>query len=265
MNYNEILIAVGILCGIGIIIGIVLSIAEKVFHVEVNQLSLKIIEELPGINCGGCGYAGCDNCAEAISTGDAPISACPVGGERVAKRIAEIMGQQLGAMERKVAYVKCDGSCEKRKTDYNYYGINTCTYASTMPDSSYYSCKYGCLGYGTCAEVCDRNAIKVEDGKAIVDEDLCIACGKCLKVCPHNLIELIPAGTKVRVQCSSAAKGKDVRNACSSGCLGCGICQKNCPSEAIILNDNIAKIDYHKCTKCGICAEKCPRNIIKIY
>lgn len=265
MSFNEILIAVGVLCGISVIIGIALSIAEKVFHVEVNILSAKICEELPGINCGGCGFAGCDSCAEAISKGEAPVSACPVGGEKVANKIAAIMGKDAEPMQRKVAYVKCDGSCEKRQTDYNYYGLKTCTYAATMPDSSYYACKFGCLGYGSCAEVCDHNAIKVEDGKAVVDESLCIACGKCLKVCPHGLIELIPADSKVRVQCSSADKGKTVRNACTSGCLGCGICARNCPNDAIILDNNLAKIDYFKCTKCGICAEKCPRNIIKHY
>ena len=93
----------------------------------------------------------------------------------------------------------------------------------------------------------------------------CIACGKCIKVCPHNLIELVPASATYRVQCSSHVMGKDVRDACTAGCISCKICEKNCPSDAIHVVDNIAKIDYDKCTKCGICFSKCPRKIIKKY
>lgn len=265
MNVTEIIIAVVALCIIALVIGIVLSIAEKVFHVEVNENEEKIREELPGSNCGGCGYAGCDSLAKAIANGEAPVTACPVGGEPVAKKIAAIMGQEIGEMKRMVAYVKCDGTSEKRQQDYNYIGVDSCVYAAKMPGSSPYACKYGCLGYGSCAKVCPERAIRIIDRKAVVDEELCIACGQCLKICPHNLIELVPADSKYRVQCSSLAKGKDVTSACTAGCIGCGICAKNCPSDAIIFENNIAKIDYSKCTHCGLCEEKCPRKIIKVY
>lgn len=265
MDFKQIIIAIAVLCGISLVIGIVLSIAEKVFRVDVNEKELLIRAELPGSNCGGCGYAGCDSCAKAIAEGKAPVSACPVGGTAVAKKIGAIMGEEVGEVERKVAFVKCSGSCDAKKTDYNYFGVQTCGYAAEMPDSSRFSCKHGCLGYGTCATVCDTDAIKVVDGKAVVDENLCIACGKCVKVCPHNLIEIVPAGTHYRVQCSSTSKGKDVMNACTSGCIGCSICAKNCPNDAIVFENNIAKIDYSKCSKCGTCVEKCPRKIIKVF
>lgn len=265
MNFNEIMIAVGTVCVISLIIGLVLGIAEKVFHVETDERESLVRDELPGSNCGGCGYAGCDSLAKAIAKGEAPVSACPVGGMPVAQKIAAIMGSEVGEMEKKVAYVKCDGTCEKRETDYNYFGIDSCVYASKMPGSSPYSCKYGCLGFGSCAKVCDQRAIRIIDNKAVVDEELCIACGKCLRICPHDLIELIPAGASHRVQCSSQSRGKEVRNACEAGCIGCGLCAKNCPHDAIIFENNIAKIDYAKCKKCGACVEKCPRKIIKIF
>ncbi|MGN1201743.1 MAG: RnfABCDGE type electron transport complex subunit B [Eubacterium sp.] len=265
MNINEIIIAVAALSILSIIIGVVLSIAEKAFHIDLNELEVAVREALPGSNCGGCGYAGCDSLAKAIANGEADVASCPVGGKPVAEKIAQLMGQEIGEMEKKVAYVKCDGTCEKRETDYNYFGIDSCAYASKMPGSSPYSCKYGCLGYGSCAKVCDQRAIRIINKKAVVDESLCVACGKCIKACPHELIELIPASAKHRVQCSSLSKGKDVREACSAGCIGCGICFKNCPSDAIVFKNNIAKIDYTKCTHCGTCAEKCPRKIIKIY
>ncbi len=265
MDFKEIIIAVASLCVISLIIGIVLSLAEKIFHVEVNELEVKVREELPGSNCGGCGYAGCDSLAKAIAAGEAVVSACPVGGMPVAEKIAAIMGQEVGDVEKKVAYVKCDGNCEKRESDYNYFGVDSCVYAAKMPGSSPYSCKYGCLGFGSCAKVCDQRAIRIIDGKAVVDEELCIACGKCLRICPHNLIELIPSGSKFRVQCSSKSRGKEVRDACSAGCIGCSICAKNCPNDAIVFENNIAKIDYSKCTHCGLCEQKCPRKIIKSY
>ena len=265
MDIKEIIIAVATVCAISIIIGIVLSIAEKIFHVDVDEKEVAVREQLPGSNCGGCGFAGCDALAKAIAQGNAPVNACPVGGKPVADKIAEIMGQEAEELERKVAYVKCDGTCDKRTDDYNYFGIDSCVYAAKMPGSSPYVCKYGCLGYGSCAKVCPVRAIRIVDKKAVVDQSLCIACGKCIKMCPHDLIEFVPAKSTYRVQCSNLVKGKPVMNACTAGCIACGICEKNCPSGAIVLENNVAKIDYSKCTECGLCAEKCPRNIIKTY
>jgi Na+-translocating ferredoxin:NAD+ oxidoreductase RNF subunit RnfB len=265
MNINEIVIAVVSLCVISAIIGIALSIAEKVFHVEVNEQEVAVREALPGSNCGGCGYAGCDALAKAIAEGSAPVTACPVGGKPVAEEIARIMGQEVGDMEKMVAYVRCNGTSDMKQVDYQYIGIESCAYAAKMPGSSPYACKYGCLGYGSCAKVCPERAIRIIDKKAVVDEALCIACGKCIKVCPHDLIELVPAASTHRVQCISLAKGKEVMNACKAGCIGCGLCAKNCPSDAIVMENNIARIDYSKCTHCGACAEKCPRKIIKVF
>lgn len=265
MNMSEIVIAVVSLCVISAIIGIALSIAEKVFHVEVNELEVAVREVLPGSNCGGCGYAGCDALAKAIAEGSTPVTACPVGGKPVAEEIARIMGQEVGDMEKMVAYVRCNGTSDMKQVDYQYIGIESCAYAAKMPGSSPYACKYGCLGYGSCAKVCPERAIRIIDKKAVVDEALCIACGKCIKVCPHDLIELVPAASTHRVQCISLAKGKEVMNACKAGCIGCGLCAKNCPSDAIVMENNIARIDYSKCTHCGACAEKCPRKIIKVF
>ncbi len=265
MDFKEILIAVGVVCLISLIIGVALGIAEKVFYVKTDEKEEKVREALPGSNCGGCGYAGCDALASAIASGKVPVSSCPVGGKSVAEKIAEIMGEQLGDMTRTVAYVKCDGNSDKRSVDYNYIGIDSCTAAAVMPGSSPYSCKYGCLGFGTCARVCPERAIRIIDKKAVVDESLCIACGKCVKICPHRLIELVPADSHYRVQCFSQVKGKEVRDACTAGCIACGICEKNCEFGAVKVTDNIAKIDYEKCTSCGKCAEKCPRKIIKSY
>ena len=54
------------------------------------------------------------------------MNTCPVGGEEVGKKIAAIMGVEAEASERKVAYVHCQGDCERTTTDYDYYGIKDC-------------------------------------------------------------------------------------------------------------------------------------------
>ncbi|MBE5986997.1 MAG: RnfABCDGE type electron transport complex subunit B, partial [Paenibacillaceae bacterium] len=95
---------------IGILIGVFLGIASEKFKVEVDEKEILVRDELPGNNCGGCGYAGCDALAKAIAAGQADVGACPVGGAAVAEKIGEIMGVSAGVTDKKVAFVKCKGS-----------------------------------------------------------------------------------------------------------------------------------------------------------
>ena len=90
-----------------------LVLPEKKFKVEVDEKEEAILGVLPGNNCGGCGYAGCSGLAAAIAKGEAPVSQCPVGGAPVAAKIGAIMGVDAGAGEKKVAFVKCAGTCEQ--------------------------------------------------------------------------------------------------------------------------------------------------------
>ena len=109
---------------------------------------------------------------------------------------------------------------------------------------------------------CPFEAIKVNDGVAFVDYDLCRACGMCVSACPQNLIELVPFDSRYWVSCRSKDRGPVVRSHCQVGCIGCSLCVKACPNDAITLVDNVAHIDYSLCTICGACAAKCPRKII---
>ena len=90
MEMTQIIIAGAVIGVTGLLIGLLLGIAGKIFAVEVDEKEVKIREALPGNNCGGCGYAGCDALAHAIVQGDAASNACPVGGEAVAKEIDEV-------------------------------------------------------------------------------------------------------------------------------------------------------------------------------
>ena len=260
---GEIIIATSVLGGTALIIGILLGIAGEKLQVEVNEKELQVRELLPGNNCGGCGYPGCDGLASAIAAGKAEINSCPVGGLNVANKISEVMGVTLEEKEKQVAFVRCGGTCDKTKKKYNYYGIEDCRKAVIAPGGGDKACSYGCLGYGSCVKECLFDAIHIVDGIAVVDKEKCVACGKCVNTCPNSLIELIPYSADYRVQCMSNDRGKDVKTVCDAGCIGCTLCTRVCESKAITVENNLAKIDYSKCTNCGKCAEKCPVKIIR--
>ena len=255
--------SVALLAILGILIGILLGVAGKIFAVEVDERVTQVRESLPGNNCGGCGYPGCDGLAEAIIAGEAEMNACPVGGAAVAGRIAEIMGVEAAAdTARQVAYVKCAGTCELAKSQYNYVGEMDCREAVMVPGRGEKACSHGCLGLGSCVKECPFDAIRVEDGIAKVDKEKCVACGRCVAICPNRVIDLVPYDSPYMVQCNSKDKGKAVMEVCEIGCIGCGICVKQCEFGAVTLEDNLARIDGSKCTGCGKCAEKCPKKVI---
>ena len=258
---TPILIATASVAVIGLLIGIMLVNVGDKFAVEVDEKEAAVRECLPGNNCGGCGYAGCDALAAAIAGHEAPVNACPVGGDPGAEKIAHIMGVEAGEHRKMVAYVKCAGDCDATFKKANYVGIQDCSVAVTngLIDKS---CSFGCLGFGNCVKACPFDAIHIENGIARVDRRTCKACGKCVAACPKHLIELIPDDAQYAVRCSSPEKGPAVKKACSAGCIGCSLCVKSCENEAVKVTGFLSKIDYDKCVHCGNCAEKCPTKVI---
>ena len=258
---QTILITTLVITVIGIIVGLGLVFTGKKFFVPVDEREAKVRSNLPGNNCGACGYAGCDAAAAAIVSGEAPVNVCPVGGAPVAEKIGGIMGSSVAAMERKTAFVRCKGSCAACKQQGTYVGINDCRSAA-LAGLNLKDCDYGCLGLGSCVTVCPQNAIRIVDGIAVVNRKLCVGCGLCVKACPKGLIELVPDSKHVAVQCMNRDKGPQVKKVCSAGCIGCMLCTRQCESDAIHVDNNLAHITYENCTQCGKCAEKCPVGII---
>ena len=268
----DILIAIAILGGLGLIFGLVLAAASKLFHVETDPRLDQLNEVLPGANCGGCGYAGCGGYAEAVLNGEAEIGKCASGGNECAQAMAAIMGVKAVEVSRKVALVRCSGAKSYDKdgnlvsgarVKANYEGFKDCLSASKVGGSGPLSCKFGCLGFGSCVKVCKYDAIRIVNGVAKVNEDRCVGCMSCAAVCPRKLIVPVEPKRNVVIACASLAKGAVTTRGCTVGCIGCGLCKKICPNEAITITNNLAVIDYSKCDNCGLCATVCPKHLIK--
>lgn len=247
---------------IGLVLAVILTVASKVFFVPVDETVANLRAELPGANCGACGFAGCDDYAAALAADHSlSCSACPVGGADVAAKLAEILGVEAGSADKQVAVVKCNGHCDAAKTIMEYKGIQSCKAAKTLFGGAS-ACTHGCMGLGDCVAACDFDAIHICNGVAVVDREACVACGACAKACPNSVIAMLPEKNKVFVQCSSTDKGAVARKACSSACIGCGKCAKACKFEAITVENNLATINPELCKNCGLCAKECPTNAI---
>ena len=262
MNYTIIIVSFAIVGIVGLICGMGLGVASEKFKVEVDEKELAVREALPGNNCGACGFPGCDGCAHAIAIGEAAVTQCPVGGKPVAQKIADIMGVEASEAVKKVAMVRCSGTCDKAIKRAKNVGPTDCNQMSVMPGGGDLGCEFGCLGGGSCVKVCEFDAIHVVDGIAVVDKEKCVACGLCVKACPRHIIEMTTYKAKYHVRCMSQEKGKAVKDVCQAGCIGCTLCVKECKFDAIHMNGNVAQIDYDKCVNCGACARKCPVGVI---
>ncbi len=250
-----------IFAAIGLAAGALLMFCSKMFYVKTDERVTQIAEILPNANCGACGYSGCEAYANAVAENKAESNLCMVGGSDCAKQIAKIMGTKAKALEKQVAFVRCNGCNEATEDRYIFTGTQTCAATERFYNGKR-KCRSGCDGLGDCVAVCNFNAISIIDGVAVVNRDNCVGCGKCAAVCPNKLIAIIPATQKLSVRCSNTDSGKIVREVCKNGCIGCKICEKKCTSGAISVKDNHAEIDPTKCTGCGKCAEACPQKCI---
>ena len=63
---NAIITAVALVVCAGFTASLLLVIASHAFYVPVDERVSEVREILPGANCGGCGFAGCDDYANAV-------------------------------------------------------------------------------------------------------------------------------------------------------------------------------------------------------
>lgn len=256
----KILWAVIALGALGAVFGAVLAVASKIFAVKTDERLPLLTDALPGANCGGCGFAGCQAYAQAVLDGRAPIGLCAAGGSESAKQMSAIMGVEAAEVERKVAMVKCRGQNHAAKG--RYTGISDCRAAMFVGGDGPSACPNGCLGFGTCVSVCKFDAIHVINGVARVDAEKCTGCMQCVEACPRKVITPVTYHTDIVIACSNRQRGAHTRRVCDLGCVGCHLCEKQCDYDAIHVINNLAVIDYGKCVSCGRCAAVCPRNLI---
>ena len=268
MNY--ILTALVVLGIIALVAAVVLYVCSKRFAVDEDPRIGEVAAALPQANCGGCGFAGCSGMAAALvkaaDSGSIDGLSCPVGGSDAMQKIAGILGMAVETGEKRIAVVRCQGDCSKRKPIATYDGLHTCR-AMNACGMGETACGYGCLGCGDCAEACSFGGIRInrETGLPEVDPSLCTACGACAKACPRGIIELRPRGPKDRrlyVGCVNKDRGPAAVKACDSSCIGCGRCVKECQFEAIKVENNVAYIDPSKCRLCRKCEKACTRHAI---
>ena len=259
---STIFIAVAALGSLGLLFGLILSYIGIKLGTEEDPKLAALRELLPGVNCGGCGLAGCSAFAEDLFAGKADSGGCPAGDAELSRKLAEVMGLSAPEFIRMTAYVKCIGSNTRSKSLYNYKGFNDCRAQVKQTGGGPKACGYGCLGGGNCYEACVFDAIRIVDGVAVIDNEKCTGCTVCIRACPKDIIDIAPYENGIRMRCDSRDSARVVRANCDAGCIGCQLCEKSCEHDAIRMEGNLAVIDYEKCTACNACVEPCPRKCI---
>ena len=261
----SILLAAAILVVLAIVVAYILGWANRAFHVDVDPVVAEIADALPGANCGGCGFVGCSEYAEAAAGGEAAVTLCAPGGNACSSALADIMGVEAATAVKQLAVVRCGATANERLLLSAYDGEASCAAANLV--SAVQGCAHGCLGLGDCANACPYGAIRIVDALAVVDETKCLACGKCAAACPRGVIAMAPieAGRALVVTCSNPDFGVDVKHVCGTGCIGCKACAKI--SDAIEMKGNLPVVDYGRLAggaDLEPIVEKCPTNSLAV-
>lgn len=156
--------AIASLTALGLGLGMGLGFASKKLKVETNPIVDEIVEMLPGTQCGQCGFPGCNQAAEAIAGGNAPVTVCPPGGKSLVEELASKLGIDVDLSKLKddepiVAFVR----------------------------------EATCIGCTRCYKVCPTDAI-IGAPKQIhaVIRQACTGCKACVDVCPTECLVVQP-------------------------------------------------------------------------
>jgi Na+-translocating ferredoxin:NAD+ oxidoreductase RNF subunit RnfB len=264
---NIILFTIIVLVVMGIVSAVILYFVAQKFKVYEDPRIDTLTDALPAANCGGCGYAGCRNFAEAlVKAEDISPMFCPVGGNTVMMNVAQILGKTVDAKDPLVAVVRCSGFPEHRPRTSVYDGASSCAIQHALYTGDT-DCPYGCLGCGDCTVSCKFDALAMDPatGLPVVNEANCTACGACVKACPRSIIELRRKDRKDRkifVSCVNKDKGGIARKYCAVACTGCSKCFKVCTFNAVRIENNLAYIDSKACKMCRKCPPECPTGSI---
>ncbi|MCF8146442.1 MAG: 4Fe-4S binding protein [Deltaproteobacteria bacterium] len=237
--------------GLGVVIGVGLALASKIFYVYVDPKIEAVEDALPGANCGGCGYPGCSANAVAIVGGKSSPASCVAGGPDVAAQIAEVLGVEITLKEPDISRPGCYYGVQDADVKYLYQGINDCR-AAALLDGGAKICPIGCLGLGTCVRACPFDALSMgPDNLPVVDTERCTGCGTCERLCPKHIITLTSTSERMI--------GEYVTDECTAPC------QRDCPTGINIpaFIQEIRNNNYESAL--AIIKEKCPLPLICGY
>lgn len=264
---GQILAATIIFGSIGLIFSLLLAFLNQKLKVTEDPQAKKILDKLPGLNCGACGFSSCRAYAQAAVKKPEIFRGCRPAGDDTNEKIAKLLGLQKSLKKEKKSILICNCQAEEdeKKITSLYLGIKTCQAAHSTGGAL--DCLYGCLGFGDCKEACPANAITIKRKKVYINQKKCILCGKCIRACPRRLFQVIPRQKDKRnyfIACQNKDKLKEVKDVCSRGCITCGLCARieNSPYR---IEENLARIDYKRAGQIKLLEagkNKCPTKCI---
>ncbi len=239
-----------------------IAVANKKLYVYEDPRIDQVEDMLPHANCGACGFPGCRPFAEALVSGQVLPGKCSVSSDAGRAAIASFLGVALGAEEKRVARLACNGGINVAINQAYYKGVSTCQ-AATLISGGGKACSWGCLGYGDCEVVCDFDAISMNEfGIPVVDIKKCTACGDCVEACPKMLFSIHPISHRLWVACKSLEAGDEVLDVCDVGCSACGKCVMDAEDNMITMVKNLPVINYSKNHKTQDPIQRCPTGAI---
>lgn len=257
-----------VLFGLGLLASVVLAVASRVFYIKEDPRVEAVLEVLPGANCGGCGFAGCEGYAAAVvNDPKIPANSCCAGGAQTSIAVGELTGKTVAEAEPLMSLRRCDKVAGNVSLRYQYQGMPSCA-AAAMLRGGVDNCQYSCLGFGDCVMVCSFDAMQIVNGLVQVNARKCTGCGRCTQACPRGVLELVPKRARVAVYCNTHDKLRAVTDICDSGCIKCGRCIKVCPAKAVRLENSRIVIDQLQCLSYGpecneACVSACARHILR--
>ena len=263
MSLAAVLTSALILGGVGLTFGILIAVANRKLFVWEDPRIDAVTELLPGTNCGACGFAGCRAFAEGLIGGEAPPATCTVMGPDDVTDVAGYLGVDVGEATQRVARLLCAGGCDVAVQQADYRGLQTCGAAAAVASGGK-GCTWGCTGLADCRDVCDQQAIYMNEYDIpVVIPERCTACNDCVEVCPKDLFTLMPMDHKLLVQCKSLLEGDEAEALCSVACNACGRCALDAAPGVVEMVNGLAVVDYEKNDKAGPEAiVRCPTGAI---
>ena len=256
-----VLTGVGAIGGLTLALATLLVLAHRWLRVEEDPRIDVVEAMLPHANCGACGQPGCRPFAEALVAGETKPGRCTVGSPADHAAIAQYLGVDVGAEEKRVARLACAGGTNVARRRARYDGLPTCRAAAQVSGGGK-GCFLGCLGLADCEVACEFEAIHMDaHDMPVVDEEACTACGDCVTACPKDLFSIHPVSHRLWVACRSLEAGDGLLEDCEVACTACGRCAMDAPG-LITMEQNLPVVDYARDHGTRVPIERCPTGAI---